>query len=436
MGVRGAKAAVAALAVAAVAAGVVPAGPAHAAGPADRAGACARLSDQLDWYGDNREQLQRTIDRLGLCGRQPVSGVPGGGSAGGRPVAAFDWDNTMVKNDTTDATLVWALQHDEILRPERWSDLSPWLTGSAAKALIRACGTGVPAGEPLPTSRDADCADEILEIRLEGATMDGEPAFGGEWNHRRTVPEYAWAGQLFTGHTPAEVSRIAQQARHRALARPEGAQDRVGTHTVPGWIRYYPQMRDLAGVLERSGFEVWVVSAGVAPITEVWAAGAGVPADRTVAIRSELDGGRITPRNEGCGGADGGRGEVIPYIDGKRCFVNQEIFGVDGPAAWERQAPQQRIAIGGGDADTDVSFVADATGAHLVLNRNKDEIMCRAYDNEDGNWLVNPMFIDPLPQREPYRCATSGASSPGGGREPLLREDGSPVPDQEDRVHG
>jgi hypothetical protein len=131
------------------------------------------------------------------------------------------------------------------------------------------------------------------------------------------------------------------------------------------------------------------------------------------------------------------RGEAIPYVDGKRCWINQEIYGVHGAAAWQRQDPRHRTALAAGDADTDVTFVGDATGAHLVLNRNKSELMCRAYDDADGRWVINPMFIEPLPRRpEPYPCATSAYHATGGGAEPVLRDDGSVVPDQMDTVYG
>ncbi|WP_017590938.1 haloacid dehalogenase-like hydrolase [Nocardiopsis potens] len=419
---------------AALAAAVACTGPGAAAAEAGRAadGRCPTLSEDLEWYGGNRAELQRVIDELGVCGEDGG----GGGRGGDRPVAAFDWDDTVTKNDVTDATLVWALQHDEILRPADWSGVSPWLTPAADRALTEACGTEVPVDEPLPTSTEAGCADEILSIRGEARTMSGERAFEGRWNHRRTVPEYAWVPQLFAGRTPEEVREIARKARRRALAAPVGAVQRVGTHTVPGYVRYYPQQRDLIRTLRRAGFDVHIVSAGFEPIAEVWAAGVGVPPSRTIAIRSVLDGGRITTRNEGCGGTEGGRGEVIPYIEGKRCWVNQEIFGVDGPDAWERQDAGRRIALGSGDSDTDVSFVSDATHARLVVNRNQDEIMCRAYDDADGAWLVNPMFIDPLPQRtDPYPCSTTGYTRPNGGTAPVLRDDGTAIPDQQDTAH-
>ncbi|GHI08989.1 hypothetical protein AQI88_12115 [Streptomyces cellostaticus] len=382
---------------------------------------CPRLT--ATWYGANRAHLQQVIDARGTC-----SGHEGA-------VAAFDWDNTVTKNDVTDATLSWALRHDELLRPARWKDTSAWLTDAADRALTAACGTG--AGAPLRTSAEPRCTDEIVEIRENGTTMSGAAAFAGRWDHRRTVPQYAWVPQLFAGRTPAELASYARAARREALAAPVGATRTLGTHTVPAYVRSYDQQRDLIRTLQRAGFRVYVVSAGAEPVTEVWSGAVGVDAAHTLAIRPVLDGrGRITVRNEGCGGVPATRGAVIPYIDGKRCWINQEIYGVQGAAAWKKQPWQRRPALAAGDADTDVTFVGDATGAHLVINRNKPELMCRAYDDADGHWLVNPMFLAPLPRRpQPYPCATAAYTAPDGTHGPLRRTDGSVVPDRADTVY-
>ncbi|WP_043681780.1 HAD family hydrolase [Streptomyces xylophagus] len=381
---------------------------------------CPRLS--ASWYGDDRARLQRVI-----CSRM----------GGDHPVAVFDWDNTVTKNDVTDATLAWALKHDKLLRPAHWTDTSEWLTPTADRTLTKACGTSVPAGIPLPTAANSRCTDEIAEIRETGTTTSGAPAFAGTWNHRRTVPQYAWVPQLFTGRTPAELASYARAARREALMAPIGATQLLGTHRVPAFIRYYDQQRDLIHTLQRAGFDVYIVSAGAEPITEVWSQGVGIDGPHTIAIRSLLDRhGRITPWNTGCGDIPATRGEAIPYIDGKRCWINQEIYGIQGNEAWRRASWRHRPVIAGGDADTDVTFVGDATGAHLVVNRNKAELMCRAYDDEDGHWLVTPMFIDPLPRRpDPYPCSTTAYTAPDGTHNPLLREDGSPVPDQQDAVY-
>ncbi|GGN70460.1 putative conserved lipoprotein LppF [Streptomyces albiflavescens] len=386
---------------------------------------CPQLAGS--WYGDNRARLQRAIDERGTCA----------GHFGGHPVAAFDWDNTVTKNDVTDATLAYALRHDKILRPASWKATSEWLTDAADTALTAACGTDVPVGAPLPTATNARCTDQIFEIRAEGRTMSGAAAFAGDWNHRRTVPQYAWVPQLFAGHTIAELTSYARRARAEALAAPVGSTRTLGTHTVPAYVRYYDQQRELIRTLQRAGFDVYIVSAGSEPVTEVWSRGVGIDARHTLAIRSVLDRhGRITTWNQGCGDVPVSRGEVIPYIDGKRCWINQEIYGVRGAAAWQRQDRRHRPAIAAGDADTDVTFVDDAVGAHVVLNRNKSELMCRAYDDADGRWVINPMFIDPLPRkRDPYPCSTSAYNAPDGNKGPVRRADGSVVPDQEDAAY-
>ncbi|MFF1698025.1 haloacid dehalogenase-like hydrolase [Streptomyces sp. NPDC058257] len=406
--------------------------PAAASAPANTTAAkahCPQLSKKLTWYGDNRAHLQQMIDERGRCGSHR-------GHDQKRPVAAFDWDNTVVKNDITDATIAWSLHHDKILRPASWKSTSKWMTDAADKALTKACGTKVPVGKPLPTSTDTDCADEIFEVREDGKTMSGAAAFAGEWDHRHTVPQYAWVPQLFAGHTVPELESYAAKARKQVLAAPVGATQTVGTHEIPGYARYYDQQRDLIRTLKKAGFDVYIVSAGSEPVTEVWSKGIGIDREHTIAIRSVLDRkGRITAYNQGCGDVPVNKGEAIPYIDGKRCWINQEIYGVKGKAAWQKQDPSHRIALGGGDADTDVTFVGDATGAHLVLNRNKNEVMCRAYDDADGRWVVNPMFIEPMKQKpDLYPCSTAAYNEPDGSKGPVRRDDGSVVPDQADTV--
>ncbi|MGW8375735.1 haloacid dehalogenase-like hydrolase [Streptomyces sp. ODS28] len=426
-----------ALVTALAAAAALAPGTAVAAGqPAqDRAPAhdahCPQLSHHLKWHGDNRDRLQRVIDERGTCSHSFSRGED-------RPVAAFDWDNTMTKNDITDATLTWALRHDKILRPAHWQKTSKWMTKDAARALTKACGTDVPVGEPLNTSDNTRCTDEIMEIRSEAKTMAGDDAFEGEWNHRRTVPEYAWIPQLFAGHTEDEVRTYASIARTEALKAPIGSKRKVGTHTVPAYVRYYEQQKDLVRTLRAAGFDVYIVSAGSEPVTEAWSPALGFDRDHTLAIRSITDKqGRMTTRTQGCGDVADGQGEAIPYRDGKRCRLNEDVFGIHGADAWKKQDPAHRIAIGGGDADTDVTFVSDATGAHEVLNRNETELMCRAYDNADGRWVVNPMFIEPKPRMKgSYPCATKGWTAPDGSEQPMHRADGSVVRDQKDTVHG
>jgi hypothetical protein len=125
---------------------------------------------------------------------------------------------------------------------------------------------------------------------------------------------------------------------------------------------------------------------------------------------------------------------MITYIDGKRCWINKIIYGDNSAAAINRQSdPARRPLFGAGDSVTDVSFLQDAR-LRLVLNRNKAELMCRAY-HDPGTWLVNPMFIRPLPRRaSPYPCATTACTDSAGAQVPCVDEAGQTIQEQEDRA--
>ncbi|WP_345461347.1 haloacid dehalogenase-like hydrolase [Nocardioides marinquilinus] len=411
-----------------------PAAPPPAA--AEPARACPQLELADRWYGDVGERLQRVIDDVGRCS----------GPVKGNPVAVFDWDNTMIKNDISDQTTFWLIRQGLVLQPRRkdWTTTNRWLTPAAAKALRRACGPLAPAGERLPTGRRTPqairCADEILSMRLEQTTTDGKPGFAGRYDHRHLNAGYIWMAQLMAGRTPKQVKRIARDARRVALSSPKGATWRVGSTRQIRWVRYYQPQRDLIRTLKAAGITPWVVSASPDLWAKVWSPGAGVPARHTIGIRTVLRNGRVTPDLLGCGGYRDGNQRIMPYVQGKRCWVNQEILGIQGKAALRLAPKRLRPVIAGGDASTDVVMVRDATRAHIVLNRNSNEIMCRAFFRgrygADGKWLVTPMFIDPLPKLDGrYPCSTEGAEQRDGSFGPVRRR-GGVVPDQPDRVHG
>ncbi|MFF8842654.1 HAD family hydrolase [Streptomyces sp. NPDC015127] len=428
---------VAAAALAVVGGGLASGGPAVAgASPDTAARACPVLADSEGWYDDNRARLQQLIDRYGRCGGEQDG--PRDRTAGA-PVAVFDWDNTVIKNDVGDATFFWLLRHDKVRQPagKDWRTTSRYLTRPAADALSAACGAATPAGRPLPTSTPAGtrCADELGSVYGEGETTGGEAAFAG-FDHRRMEPQYAWLAQLMNGWTPGQVREFAAAARSENLKAPVGALQQVGSSRVTGWIRYYDQQRDLIRTLQRSGFDVWITSASPEPVVDVWARGAGVDPSHAIGIRSVVERGRITAHLQGCGTAEDGDDSVITYIDGKRCWINKVVHGVEGAAAEQPLPVARRQVFAAGDSDTDVTFLRDATGLRLVLNRNKNEVMCQAYDNADGRWLINPMFIEPKQRKaDPYPCATTGYVNEDGTSGPVRRDDASVVPDQQDTVY-
>ena len=104
---------------------------ATAGSAAAQSGACPKLSQP--WYGSNAQRIQTVIDARGTC-----SGLPGG-----RPLAVFDWDNTIIKNDISDQTFFWMLRHDKVRQPagRDWTTTSTYMTRAGARALRRACGS-------------------------------------------------------------------------------------------------------------------------------------------------------------------------------------------------------------------------------------------------------------------------------------------------------
>lgn len=252
---------------------------------------CARVTIGSGWYGDNQARLQQLIDRHGNCNPHRPGRT--------KPVAVFDWDNTVVKNDVGDATMFWLLRSGRIRQPAAgdWSTTSRFLTPAATEALAGACGTLARPGTPLPTGTPAGaaCADEINAVYGTAATRTGAAAFAG-WDRRTTEPSYAWLPQLMQGWTAREVRGFAAAARTENLAAPVGATQRVGSGTATGWVRYYDQQKDLVKGLQKAGFDVWISSASPQPVVEVWAQGIGIKADHVIGIRNTTThDGKFTP---------------------------------------------------------------------------------------------------------------------------------------------
>ena len=127
---------------------------------------------------------------------------------------------------------------------------------------------------------------------------------------------------------------------------------------------------------------------------------------------------------------------MITYIDGKRCWINKVVHGDNSATAMTKLADaSRRHAFAAGDSDTDIAFMQDATTLKLAINRNKKELMCNAYANAGGKWLVNPMFIAPKTQQTAsYPCSTTGCKDSGGASVPCRDENGQVIADQKDTV--
>jgi hypothetical protein len=272
---------------------------------------------------------------------------------------------------------------------------------------------------------------------IDNKTTGGATAFTGH-NYRRMEPTYAFTAQLLAGYTHAQISQFATAAVTPMLAAAEGTTQVVGTKTLNGWIRIYDQTRDLIEATRTRGYDVWIITASPQDVVGALAPMVGVNADHVVGIRSKTDANdKLTYRFEGCGTVADNEQTMIPYIEGKRCWVNKIIYGDTTATAMDRRPAEMRARqiFSAGDSDTDLEFMRDSK-FKIGLNRAKSELMCFAYHNEDGSWLVNPMFIAPRARRTtPFPCSTTACKSPEGVSVPCLDEKNAIIPDQYDRAY-
>lgn len=386
------------------------AGTAGATGPAgtaaDAGGKPVRLLDERigGWKAASRSRINKLLADRGVA--SPTF------DASKRPVATFDWDNTIVKNDIGDATFFWMLKHDKIRQPagNDWATTSAALTADGRAALNAACDGLAAAGAPLPTSTSTACADAFVKMYDGLKTPGGLDAWGPSYATTTKINfAYAWVAQLTAGSTPDEVRGYARAAFAENVSAPIGTTQTVGSITgLNGYVRVYEQIADLMGALQDNGFDVWVVTASPQLIVDAVSSEVGIPASHVLGIRNVVANGMVTTNLEGCGTVADGANTMITFDEGKRCWINKVIF--KGTAASQAQTSAdatKRQVFAAGDSDTDIAFLKDATELKLVINRNKGQVMCNALNNYQGKWLYEPMFILPRAVKTtPYDCPT------------------------------
>ncbi len=362
------------------------------------------------WVRDNATKINDLVKAKGY--------TSAGYNSSARPVALFDWDNTVVKNDIGEATFIWMVRHDKILQPPNkdWSQTSADLSADAVAALKAACGGLADAGKPLPTSTNTACADEIFRIYDEGKTVGGKMA----WDNKSPTgaakdmtltnnSSYTWSAQLQAGYAANEIHSFARAAFSQNNWAPVGSTQTVGSNKgVIGYIRIYRQIRDLIRTLQENGFDVWVITASPQWTVEAISMEVNVSPEHVIGIRPVYDAtGKGSYKLQPCG-PDANK-LVTTFAQGKRCWTNRIIFGVADAEALKTQADlSKRAVFAAGDSDTDLAFLQDATDLKLVINQNKTQVMCNACLNVTSKWIYNPMFIAPKARKTtPYACSTA-----------------------------
>lgn len=372
------------------------------------------------WLPENRDALNALLRDYGASSE--------GFDASARPVAVFDWDNTMIRNDIGDATMFWMIANDKILQPPSydWSVTNAFLSQAALDALNAACDALAAPGEPLPTSANAACADEIYNIYVNNRTAGGTAAFAQPITSTINQ-QYAWVAQLQSGYRPEEAREMAANAMWENLGAEIGATQTIGTtQNVTAWIRFYDEMRDLVGALQDNGFDVWVLTASPQYVVEVAAEEVGIRRDRVIGIRNVLARGELTYDFQGCGDVADGEDTLITFDRGKRCWINKDIYREPAERQMEVNSPERRPVFVAGDSDTDIAMLKDATVLKLVIVRNKIQTMCNALANYADSWYLQPQFINPAACVTTFDC--DGRTDHDGN--PIVDEVGVAIADQ------
>ncbi|MFZ4714231.1 MAG: HAD family hydrolase [Bacteriovoracaceae bacterium] len=340
----------------------------------------AKMNKELPWHGKNLEAL---TNHFATWKKEK-----------GKKYAAFDWDNTMVKNDVGNAFFYWMLTHDLIKTQANWKDSSTYLSKKALEELNTHCPFNQ-TSPVLQTSTNIACLDLLLSISESHLSKKEDKAFDeSKYNANLVEPSYAFVAQLLQGYSPSEIQKIARQMKKFQLGNDIGYEEKIGSKMVDGYIRYYDQMKDLVKEFKANKFQVYIISASAQPIVEVFAEEVGIDAKHVIGIRQIIKDKKITTTFEACEGNN----DLISYREGKRCWLKKVV-----------NAP---MTFAAGDSDTDFQFVSDATDLRLVINRNKAELMCHAYGDTDGKWIINPMFIKAKAKKAtPYECEAFGLAN-------------------------
>ena len=348
------------------------------------------LNPAAPWYGKNAEILNQMLRE--------------NESWDSSKVAVFDLDGTILRGDLGDTLLFYMLKNEKIRNPIDWRRTSAHLSEAAIGALDGSCKTSL---KLLPSSKEefTACTDLIASIYSSGVLLDGQLAWNKNPNPETFDPAYAWAVSLTAGNRPTEVKKWARQAVLEAFRNPIGTKQKIGSGNYDHWLRVYPQSRDLILGLRKAGFSVWICSATLQYAVEVIAELFTLPSNKVIGVRPQLEpeSGKITPDFEGCGSHKDGNQSVITFKEGKKCWLNKVAFQVKSPFLQPRL--KLPLTFGMGDSDGDLAFLKEATELRVVLNRQKTQVMCNAYENRDGKWLINPMFFLPgEKKKDPYPC--------------------------------
>lgn len=310
-------------------------------------------------------------------------------SAGQGKIVVFDFDNTTQARDIGEAVLAHAQQANALDPASLSTAMFPPFTGADGKPVTVTAGVSDYYDAVLESGGDADPFREYSSLPMPGSAFQG-----------RTLTDFlAQTAAAYDGGSGAKDLTSTTESKILGAGRPF----------------IYPQMADLYGNLRRNGYDVWIVSAGVAwavrwmvqnalnpAIVAKYGPEAALPLDRVVAITMLMK--------------DRGTGKLVSdyelthknpdaaYINLDPARMSQlEILGVaDGLASWrggkagaiDNIISRGELFMVAGDSMGDVEMLARAPNRLVVARMNKPALAegfaAEIAKAPDATWMLQP----------------------------------------------
>lgn len=307
------------------------------------------------WLPENRRRLERLIEEYGRGGSKWDPSSP--------PLAVFDWDNTMIRNDIGEAVFYHAIR-DMRFKFDRGDAFWELIPEALGRRELRSSYEEI---KHLPLKKARKTRAYRRYRKLFHAVYEGIKENNAKYN-----VDYSWLVQLMAGFTPSELRRFTDEVIAEELARPmgveviqEGPGDREPV-VIPAGIRFYPEMLDLVERLREAGWEVRIVSATSEWSVRRFAKRAGFPLSLVHGVKVRVRKGRLTRE------------------------VTQPTWG-EGKARVVLRKAGRPSRLSGGDNNIDVPLLRLSTGERLVIDRGREPLRSIA---ESEGWILQPRFED------------------------------------------
>lgn len=305
------------------------------------------------WLPENRARLKRVIREYGRGGPKWDPERP--------PVAALDWDNTMIRHDIGEALLYYAVSEMRFkfeLGDRFWETIHEELGRDAIRQAYEAI-----AHLPLSEAKRTPEYRRYRKLFLR--------AYELSQTHEDLGIDYGWLVQLMIGYTPKELERLADEVIDFETGRPLGEElikesdDDPDPIVIDTGIRLYAEMVDLVARLQAAGWDVRVVSASNEWTVARFAARAGIPRENVHGVLAKVRRGRITTE------------------------VTQKTWD-KGKADVILKKTGRRPKLAAGDNPIDIHLLRSSEGEQLVIDLGREPL--RSIALREG-WMLQHPFL-------------------------------------------